>query len=737
MGRFVVLFVLGAFAGGAGVVALDRLRASDLVDSGDAGPSSASAEAAVVAADPQSRSLPASDFASQRLAIIEQIAAIDSRVDIEALIRELAGQPASRLRDLELEALLAHYSAIDPASAAQLARGLALGSRFLNPLFASWARSDADAAIVALAGIEPAARQRELALAVLAAIGIDEAGIARVAVALPELDRIGFESDATVERARADPVGVLTELLIRGPGNIQGITLPRVVDIAAQLDPRGALAAIETSANSLQSISIAGLIAAEWARSEPDAVFAWLESRNPASVPESTELYATLAEYDADRLLAMIEAYPPALRATAQQGAVRVLAQTDPESAIALLESVPAGQTYDQLLRTIGETYAASNPDAALAWSASLQPPSPEVHANVLSGIVSVDPDRGLDLLFAAYKEAAAEAGGGPIMPPAASPYRTALMSIALTADIPPASVLSRMAALNDVTMTSLSSTVLSNWARADIDAALNWALDNPDDVQLPSYRSLARELAAVDPARAIGGMVQVPEAQRSIWFEGVAAGLAGTDIDAAVNLLSRNRGQVGYPQAYAAVVAELASSDPETAARMYSERPPEVEENLLVSASMTLARTWAQSDPLSAAAWAAGSDATAPQRAMLERITQDWAQADDAEALRWIQRQAPGPTRDMALNGYLAAASARGEFDPTLIDVYSSREQGEAAAGRAIALLGRTNLDEAHRLLDLYITDENVRRQTEEQLARTGGTGGNTILTTLGLIGL
>src|SRR5690606_21167439 len=102
---------------------------------------------------------------------------------------------------------------------------------------------------------------------------------------------------------------------------------------------------------------------------------------------------------DADRLLAIVERFPPDARLAAQRAALDVLATRDPLDAFARIESVPPGRDRDRLIQTIGEAYARNDADAAIRWAASLSPRSQAALNGVVSGVAAVDVERAVDFV--------------------------------------------------------------------------------------------------------------------------------------------------------------------------------------------------------------------------------------------------------------------------------------------------------------------------------------------------
>ncbi len=724
MARSVLLLLAGAMTGGAAVALLapdsTRESAAPLPSLPETAPPTLSAEASLGGAASVS-------YAAERVAIYAQATEAGDTAEIESLIELALDEPDSRLRELRLGALLARFSELDPAAAVEFARTRYLDPALLAPLFESWARSDPDAAIAELALITPPARQREIALAVLDAIGNDEHSIERVAANLPAASRTSFEIDAWLARAELNPAGALRELLAMPMNERRTMLLPRVARLAAASDPVGAIAMSSTIEEYAQRRSFRDSVLSAWASSDPEAVFAWLETAEIRDLPESAAVYQALAASDSDRLFTMVEGLPPAIRTSAERTAMQSLAETDATAALARLESMPPGQARDQLLTTIAQTYGRQNPDLALVWARSLPPAQAQTAIrSVIQGIAAVDPDRAFDLVLANLESGNAN----PNLPPElAGLVGTSDLSLLLTMSTlssRPGTDFSRFAdrlvTIQNPQVRSMLSSTIGNRARQDPDAALNWALANAGRVDGTVFTQMAQSVAGQDAALALGMVDRVPPDQRPQWVVGLAQQMAQSNPAQAMNLVERYRGQPAYSQLYGTVATAMARTDPAAAAALLREAPAGTGAQYS-SAVFGIAREWSRRDPPAAANWALGLDATM-QRQALTQVMTGWAERDLAAAESWLNGMSRGAQRDSALDGYIQVAAQSGRFDARMLDAYSTPAASQQAVMRAVTQLARTNQQEARRLIDTYITDPNIRRTAEEMLARTGGIG-------------
>lgn len=734
MARSVLLLLAGAVTGAAAVY----LYESPAARNDD--PDSPAATAPVLSLPPVAAPMDSraqDGYVAERLAIYEQAAEATEPFDIEALIESALDEPASRLRALKLTALVTRFAELDPRGAADFARTRYLDPALLVPIFEVWAESDPDAAIAELALIAPPGRQREIALAILDVIGNDADGIARVAAAFPAADVMSFETDAVLMRAESDPAAALREILAMPDYIRRTLTLQRVAEIAGRVDPRGALeqaAAIEEYA---LRRSFRNSVIAAWAGQDPEAVFAWLETADIGDLPESTGVYQALAREDPNRLFAVLEGLPPTVQTNAKRGAMQALAEFDPIAAIARIETMPAGQERDQLLTAVGQAYGRLYPDQALAWVRELPPAqSQNVLRSVLMGMMNTDPNRVVDIVIADL-ESAGQGGrvaALPGMAPVSVASLTTLSMLATNSQVDIGRVADRLLAVNNPQVASVISSMVGNWARQRPDEALRWALVNADRLNQDAFVQMAQGIAQTDSERALAMLNQVPPEQHAQWLTGVVQQIAQNDLGRAVDLISQYRGQPAYGAAYVAVAQATARTDPPRAAAMLREAPPgSLQQD--ASVYMLIASQWSRTDPEAAADWALGISDPQAQRNAISQVTQGWSRSDATAAERWVRAMNPGETRDTAAGALLSAGAQAGNFDSRVLDMFSSEQAAQNAAAGAIRTLGRTNQQEARRLLEQHITDARLRQQIQEYLDRSGGMGNPTITSSSGII--
>jgi hypothetical protein len=650
---------------------------------------------------------------TERVAAYERALAAGNVSELEAMIDRTAASPRSRARDLDLAALLARLSEIDPQRAVDFAQSAYLETPFLIQAFDALARADTKAALGSLTRVSPVAKQRSIAFALLDTLGFDSDAVEQLAAALPEGVRAGFELDALIARARIDPESAMRDALSHNPLILQNYLLPALAETTVATDPAAALALSDLIADQGARLSYQRAVMTAWADLDPEAVLAFLGTAGPAELAMSADVFATLAEYDPDRLLAAAGTFPPAAGASARRAVIQTLAQRDPEAALAILDAMPPGRDRESMLSAVALAYGRQNPDLALAWATSLSPPSQQAVQSVLRGISLTDTSRAIDLYLEELANPSVFGSGG--MAANSMLSLSAIMPILSANAADMRRLVNGLLELDNPQLQGQLSAAVSIWANRDSDAAADWALANADRLDASALRSVAQRMAAENPELALSTLDRLPAPQRDGWIQGVVSVLALTDIDRTRTLVEQLQGQPAYGAAYATMTQAMARTDPEAAARMLANASSDVTAQ---SVAPIVAMQWASRDPEAAANWALGLENAQMQANAIGPVAAAWAARDAEAAQRWLFGLEIGPARDRAADGYLSAAAQAGLFEPRLLDAYSSDQARQQGASRAAIAIARSDPSEAERLLDAYVTNPAIRAQTEAQLA-------------------
>jgi hypothetical protein len=269
-----------------------------------------------------------------------------------------------------------------------------------------------------------------------------------------------------------------------------------------------------------------------------------------------------------------------------------------------------------------------------------------------------------------------------------------------------------RLLATGDATLRSHASAVINVWSGTNAEEAVSFALGHLDRLTPTDLGLLAQQIAINAPDIATGTPALLPPEHRASWVAGVAFALVHSYPDRAIGYLSDHRGQPGYEQGVVAVVRQLASVDSPTAAALLATALPS---QPIGNVAVELATAWGRRDPRAAAAWALGLEQAGPAGA----VAAAWARDDSSAAEAWALSLPRGEVRDAGITGVLTARADTGEFNPALLNALSSEAARQQGASRVILQVGRRDQARARELMNAYLSDPELRRQTEQQLAQ------------------
>lgn len=699
MARAILLVIVGALAGSAALAFAFR--------AGAFGVGALPPEPLAAAPQPLPEGIRAPDAFDISRAAHERAAQLSDPTALVLAVERTVDEAASVPRDAEFDALLARLAELDPASAADLAQRLELDEARLSRLFQAWAAVDPQAALQNLGRLRPPSVQRAVALSLLDIFGFDDTGVEHVAAALTPARASHFRIDAIGRRAERNVASAIDDALGLGFTAAQTVALQHIADTMALIDPRAALEQAAMIPTAIQRRMYRERVLDSWARVDPEAMLAYFESADLSEMPINPDAFRAVAATDPARLLELAGRLPPSTRRNAQTAALEALVDIDPVSAYAALIALPPSGDRDQLTRSVAARYAQQDPNDALAWAASLQPPSQLVMDTVLTSVAASDPQRVAEIAIAEILDPAAANRG-------AMPNIASYMQAAMRAGSPGiAQVASMLATHSDPRVRNQLTTMLMSWPGIDMPGALDWVLANPQYVDSGSAQQFAFRLAANDVAGASQAFNRMPSDLRSSWAAGIATALARSDLDGAIQWLERLDGDPLYDNTRSSLLTAAAGSQPETVARLLTDSDSDV---ALIPA---IALQWAASDPAAAAAWltSQGNLPGQPRAGAISDIASSWAHRDPAGAQRWVFEQPAGAARDAGLTGLVLRAAAAGTIDPQLLTAFSAPGPRASAIADAMMDLGRSNPDLGRQLIEEHIRDPAQKRMAEQRL--------------------
>jgi hypothetical protein len=211
--------------------------------------------------------------------------------------------------------------------------------------------------------------------------------------------------------AEVDPTGALAYSNTMGMGGM--FVRPTILQSWASVDPENAARYFSENPREFAQMggfgggrgpgggeSGASVIAAEWAKLDPDAALAWanglegrdkggalnaviseIASKDPSKAAQiastmtgddQTRAYGEIASKWAGTDFAAAEAWiqglPAESRDRAMSEAIESLAATDPQGAAAKVASIPVGRDRDRAIEDVAESWARKDPAGAAAW---------------------------------------------------------------------------------------------------------------------------------------------------------------------------------------------------------------------------------------------------------------------------------------------------------------------------------------------------------------------------------
>jgi hypothetical protein len=545
--------------------------------------------------------------------------------------------------------------------------------------------------------------RQAVALSLLDVFGDSRQAADRIAGALSGAEADQFRSAWLERRAAIDPLGALREAEALSDVPQRNQAIRAVARVLVADDPAGALSqAFSLSGDAAQLFKNA--VSDEWGRLDPVGFLSYVESgaADPAVVSSG---FRWIVAADPTMALDIAERLPRPAGSSVLMNALYEIAVIDPEGALARAEVMPTGQERDMMVQTVASRYAMSDPEAAFEWAKALDPPQPDVMSSVVQGIVQTD------------FELAAEILSDP--PPGVDTRLIASMiGVVGTRDSDQAAKAADGLLRQDAPLARETlSTLVSSWMRRDEEAAFDWVLDNAAELDSRMLGQAAQTIARRDPRLAASYVDRLPVELQASWIAQVAAPYAAYDANGAVAWIAQYQGTEAYEPAYRQMLMQLAQNDPVTAASMLRQASADVQ----LGAAQRVAMAYAQQDPRAAARWANDLADPRARAAAVEPVISAWSRNDLSAARSWTLDQREGQTRDRALSALVTSMAANGDYEPELLDEFSSDLERQQALSGLIPALGRNDADTAWALLDSEVTSAEQRRAIEVRMAELG----------------
>lgn len=472
----------------------------------------------------------------------------------------------------------------------------------------------------------------------------------------------------------------------------------------AEANPDAALRALLTPAG-LKLATAYGVIQ-RLAERDPDKALQWLQSTGGRAGMNNgwAAVSAACAAKDTALALSVVQSAPFAARSQGMDTIARTLAGKDPQAALAWRNELSPELRRLVSSQTIFEKWGETDPAAALAaWKAN----DPEsIHNNYQLAATWARRDPAGALRWATENPAFDNAG-----------YFVSLGIAWLGAEDPQRALAILGSVKNPDQGTGAFNGIASAWAAKDFPSALTWARTLTDGRgkneafaglasaadQLPEAerRALAAEIGPhsassflllwrMEPAEATPRFASLPPDQRLSAWQSMSSNL------------------IRESPAEAAAFAALLPNEPASGSDSFSSG------STLSQAASMVATSWAQRDPVAAAAWVSSLPAGEAQTWAASNLVGSWSRHDLDGAVAWTQNLIPGPAKDKALQQLGATAASGGDPAAAMRWVASveNAQQREQAIRQRYAAWSASDPAAARSAVDALVvsTDEKQR---------------------------
>ncbi len=555
---------------------------------------------------------------------------VDEPAEIETHILALLDQAPEGVGSPDVRLMFVRLFEIDPHHALGLAQTIDLAYTERAAIFRSWADVDSHTAFELLREINDPWIERQYAIALLDHARNDLDFIDQLLAQGRTLDKVGLQMAAIRAWAATDPASAIAELQRIDSVDDRALAVTLIARAAALRDPHLALDQFAPLIDpALQQPFMAELYG-QWASMDLSGFLRHLESLDPDR--PGIESLVTIAltngvEADPIRALEFSRTVGGRLGFVAATVALDALAAQNPGLALQELEAMTAGgRDRNRLVASFAAGYARSDPDAALAFVAALDPPVESARHAVMTAIVSADLEHAVQIeldrpVMPGFREPPPAWLVVPAVSDLADPYRVADRIL----DAVRAEGLSMR---TDMMMTA----VLSRWSVQDPYGAIGWIQSLGSSLPPNLVSRVARQVSeTLDLDEAILFADLLGPDMRDGWIESAISAAATYDPARAMSVADRYSDRGFHESAVFGVVLNVAARHgPQAAAELIGSSPT------AVGAARFIGSQWAQSDPAAAARWAAGLTDAEVQGSVVDSILDEWMVRDIDEASRW-----------------------------------------------------------------------------------------------------
>jgi hypothetical protein len=614
----------------------------------------------------------------------EALYVLAGRAD-SAAVQELIHQ-ANRIadptdRNAAISILFLRLAELDPMSALTMSRmrGFTSSRGLEEMIWRTWSKLDLEAALDAARQLDNPAEKNLAAQTMLAAYGY---------MGNEFTERI--ESELGVRASNAARARYIYSIADRSVS--EAFAYVDTLPLSQQREALQWLAAYLGQRNPSQALGYASLISQPALRREFEA-----------------GINSAIARLEPERVLSEMPAGALQGRRAGQYlMAMQTLAQSDIERALAFYNGVQSRQTKQMLANVIVAELARQDVDRAIEWAQNEQQGGhPGLLMGVLQQVAMTDPDLALSKIDLVTNREWRQQMLGSVLSAVAQndPQR----AVAYLSEI------SDQRARNEATQS-----VVMQWANTDPQAAIDWILRN----EVPNARELLSQaghnMIANDVDAAMRLLPRLDDQTAQMWRYQIASRLPMDRSPAeAQRFVDQFKGEPGYEDMQAAMIAGVAQQDIYLAHRLADQLPPGQARD---QSLQQLISNHVYSDPREAATWLDSISDTGTRGQATGQVLRQWYAIDAHAANQWIMSQPAGQVRDDAV---LVLAHGLDQYAPSperllaTIGDPAKRRQAEYALLMRIA---QSDPSRARSMIASMDLSPEERRQLESQLSMMQG---------------
>ncbi len=648
-----------------------------------------------------------SPFVAERAAAYRRASEFESFVDIEAAIDTLLASLSVDGSDVVLQALLLRLVDSDPQRALRFARDREVDLSLIVFMFRAWASVNHGAAIAELEMTRDRSLARSVALELVDLVVANGGSIEQLALLFDDNQRLGFASDALVRLSESDPQDALRKALAMDAARFRESTARRIGAMWVRQNPRAAVAVLPDIEDPRLRHSMHISMVIEWASTNPDAALEYMTTGEGQALfllqrVEVSHVVDALVRHRPYEALAAAERLRGEAGQQLRRAALRSIVSQDISSAVARIQTLPAGRERDEMLYMVARTFVQEDASGAVRWGEQVQQFIPGALGEVHTAMAVSDLPQAVTLALE--------------HPETAGMIRRWVTSHALSSLDPPAMRdLADMLHASGPSQSASVAHMMRLWGGVDGEAALTWLLEQGDEIDRDHLRNLAIGFGAQHPGQSAAAVHRLPGLLRGQWISEVGDAYLRREPDAALAWFATLRGEPEY-DAWVSAAIEQKLARPS----VYGPVDPYTVISLLdtVGTPTALAieravANWAQQDPRAAGNWASGLHDPDARSAGVATATQHWAIHDLEAAERWAQGLPGSEIRDSALRAVLVQGIAsHGSIDSGTLNAFSSgraRNEAISLTVNAFINLGSREPDAARALASAHVEDTEL----------------------------